>query len=423
MKMFTDANELGFLPQNNGQENQKALQAALDSGGTIVVSCPGEYALSGTVYIGSDTSLICGNGVYVKKVNDCGGFTHVILNKGALKKQYDHHISIENLQIMVNGVDCLDFAVFGLRGQLGFFYVKDLKITGFRCMDLGEKQYGIHICTFRDVLVDDVKIRGDKDGVHLGCGKRFTIRNGVFQTFDDAIALNAHDYDTGNPELGWIENGVVKNCHDLNAENTTGYFCRILAGAWRDWFTGMKVQKSDTVVSNGRLYRVKAKADGTVYTSYTQPVHEAGEQVLDGICWVMVQSGAVYGAGVRNVTFRDIFLEKARTAHFSIHFDNDKYSRSYYPDAEIPVQEQLVFDNIRVLHNENNAFLSIETPVDTVHILNSFLRDSRVVFYDNGALKDYGKTVLTISRCQYFQDKIVENGIKNKKIELHEDEN
>ena len=58
-----------------------------------------------------------------------------------------------------------------------------------------------------------------------------------------------------------------------------------------------------------------------------------------------------------------------------------------------------------------------------MHILNSFLRDSRVVFYDNGALKDYGKTVLTISRCQYFQDKIVENGIKNKKIELHEDEN
>ena len=40
-------------------------------------------------------------------------------------------------------------------------------------------------------------------------------------TFDDAIALNAHDYATSNPELGWIENGVIENCHDLNAEKLT----------------------------------------------------------------------------------------------------------------------------------------------------------------------------------------------------------
>ena len=76
-------------------------------------------------------------------------------------------------------------------------------------MDLGRAQYAIHVCTFEDVLINDVIIKGDKDGVHLGRGKRFTISNGVFQTFDDAVALNGQDYDVGNPEMGWIEDGVV----------------------------------------------------------------------------------------------------------------------------------------------------------------------------------------------------------------------
>lgn len=420
--MFTQANEFGFLPENSGVENKKALQAAMDMGGTIIVNIPGEYALSGTVYIGSDTTLICANGVYFKKVQDEGGFVHVLLNKGALQKQYDRHIVIENLCIIVNDVDCLDSEVFGLRGQLALFYVKDVKITGFRCMDLGKRQFGIHICTFEDVLIDDVKIYGDKDGVHLGRGKRFTIQNGVFQTFDDAIALNAHDYDTSNPELGWIENGVVKNCHDLNAENTTGYFCRILAGAWRDWTKGMQVQKSDTVVSCGRLYRVKAKADGAVYTSLTQPVHKTGEAVLDGIHWVMVQEEVTYCAGVRNVSFQDIFLEKPRT-HFSIHFDNDKYSRSYYPGAEKPIQEQLVFENIHVLHNESNVFLAVETPIDSILLSNAFLHQSCIVFSNHSALKDHGKTTLHLCGCNCLQKDFIKKDIENKEIVLCGDVN
>lgn len=115
--------------------------------------------------------------------------------------------------------------------SISFFYAKDIRIERFRCNDLTKMQFGIHIGTFEDLIIDDVIIKGEKDGVHLGRGKRFTIRNGIFQTFDYAIALNTHNYTTSNPELGWIENGIIENCHDLNAENTTGYFCRILAGA------------------------------------------------------------------------------------------------------------------------------------------------------------------------------------------------
>ena len=78
---------------------------------------------------------------------------------------------------------------------------------------------------------------------------------GIFRTFDDPVALNAHDYAVANPQLGWIEDGLIEDCFDLPDKETTGYFCRILAGSWCDWYKGMEIQNSDTVVSNGRIYR------------------------------------------------------------------------------------------------------------------------------------------------------------------------
>jgi hypothetical protein len=299
-------------------------------------------------------------------------------------------------------------------------YAKDIRIERFRCHDLTKIQFGIHVCTFEDLIIEDVIIKGEKDGVHLGRRKRFTIKNGVFQTFDDAIALNAHDYATSNPELGWIENGVIENCHDLNAENTTGYFCRILAGAWTDWKEGMEVQQSDAVVSNGKIYRVQAKPDGTKYISKTQPTHAQGSQILDGINWGIVQDDVTYTAGVRNVIFRNIFLEKPRIG-LSIHFDNDKYSRSYYPNAPIPLQEQLTFDNVRVLHNKPIPFLLIATPVDLVTISHSSIRNNNIKFVSNKAMTDYLKTNLLIYGCSFVyngQLELINNGVSGKIIHL-----
>ncbi len=397
---FTDAAHFGFSPEASGVENTKALQQAVDQTGTIVVSRPGTYKIAGTVYIGSHTSLKFGANVLLQKVNEGGAFTHVFLNKGALTKTYDEQIEIEGLNLSVNGIDINKSPVFGLRGQIAFFYVKDLRIHRFRCMDLGKAQFCIHICAFEDAIVDDVAIKGDKDGVHFGWGKRFTVRNGVFQTYDDAIALNAHDYATSNPELGWLENGVIENCHDLNAEATVGYFCRILAGAWCDWKEGMEVQQADTVVSEGRLYRVMANPDGKVYRSVTRPTHASGSQVLDGIKWVVVQTGDLHTAGVRNVVFRDIFLEKPRIA-FSIHFDQGAYSRSYYPGSPIPQQKNLTFEGIRVLHDKPVAFLQVSTPVDNIALLNSSLKGNRIEFGGPREVENYLKTTLNIVGCTF----------------------
>jgi hypothetical protein len=416
---LTDAADFGFSPEATGVENRKALQRAVDTAGTIIVSCPGTYKLAGAVYLGSNTSLLFGNNIFIKKSPEEGPFTHVLLNKGALTKTWDQHITVSGLQLIVNGVDIRKWEVYGLHGQIAFFYVKDLHIDHFRSLDGGRAQYMIHVCTFEDLVIEDVHIEGQKDGIHLGRGKRFTLRNGVFETGDDAIALNAHDYSVGNPELGWIEDGVIENMHDLpNPKQQVGYFCRILAGAWIDWKPGMEVQQSDTVVSERRLYRVQMTADGKVYKSETRPTHTTGAKVLDGINWGVVQDDVTYTAGVRNVVFRDIFLSKPRTA-FSIHFDNDKYSRSYYPGAPIPHQENILLENVRVLYDAPTDFLQVRTPIDVVSIANSSLRNNHIVFSSNKAMTDYGPTRMNMTGCIFAQPgtlQLLINRVPGKKI-------
>ena len=374
---FTDASEYGLSPGATGMENAAALQKALDKGGTIVVSEPGIYKIASTLYIGSNTSLVFGKGVSLKKVNEQGSFAQIILNKGALTKTYDENISVEGLHVMVNGVDNCSDLILGLRGVLGFYYVKDLKIKGFRCYDLTGCQYCVHISRFEDVIIEDVIIKGRKDGIHFGPGKRFTIRDGVFQTFDDAIAFNGQDYSTGNPELGWIEDGIIENCYDLDQEKTVGYFCRLLAGGWIDWEKGMKVQQSDAVVSNGKIYRVKMDPDGTLYESVTRPDFESGTKVLDGITWVMTQETITYTGGVRNIIFRNIQLEKPRVP-FSIEFNKGRYNRSYYPGAEIPIQENIVLDNVKVMYDKNIPLIYVSSPVNMITITNSRLKNTGV---------------------------------------------
>jgi len=420
---YTSPESFGFSPEASGIQNANALQKALDLGGTVAVYTTGTYKIATTVYIGGNTTLIFGAGVFLEKTDETGEFCHVILNKGALTKVYDEHIEVRGLYVKVNGMDNRKFQVFGLHGQLAFFYVKDLKISGFRCMDLGRAQYGIHICTFEDISVTDTIIKGDKDGVHLGKGKRFYIGGGTFETGDDAVALNAHDYDVGNPELGWIEDGIVENCHDLASERRAGYFCRILAGAWVDWYEGMEVQKSDTVVHNGRLYRVRANPDGTMYVSKTPPTHSSGIMEINGISWVMVQDDVTYTVGVRNVTFRNIFVSKHRSSAFSVHFDTGRYSRSVYPGAQLPVQENLSFDNIRILHKNRMPFIGVSTPIDNLLVTQSSLYDNPIVFYAPAEADtfEYPPTNISLFGCVLNGrklDSLIENRIPGKQVEL-----
>ena len=357
-------------PQKSARENTVAIQTLLDQGGTIRIEEPGIYDIEDTLIIGSDTHLFFGAGVKLRRATSSIG-SFAMINRGAFTGEYDSNITIEGLHLITNGVEArTNAAVYGLTGELSFFRVKHLRIFDFTCLDLPRLSFGIHICTFEDIVLERLLVEGRKDAVHLGTGKQFVIRHGLFRTFDDPIALNAHDYAVANPQLGWIEDGLIEDCYDLADRDTTGYFCRILAGAWCDWYEGMEIQNSDTVVSNGRVYRAFQKPDGTKYISKTPPTHVEGMVTLDGINWCMAQETVTYQCGCRNIHFKDIHLQKEREMALSIHFDHDQYSRSVYPGAEMPVQQNLIFENVTI-ENKVGCLVRSITPVDTVKIVNS----------------------------------------------------
>jgi hypothetical protein len=162
----------------------------------------------------------------------------------------------------------------------------------------------------------------------------------------------------------------------------------------------MAVRNGDVAVSGGRMYRVRSDASGVEVISSTRPTHEAGVRVLDGIQWAVMDQPLTYTAGVRNVTFRDIFLEKPRTA-FSIHFDNDEYSRSYYPGAPVPVQSRLTFENIRFLYDEEEPFLRIATPIDVLTVRNADVRSNPIRCDRYGTKDPARKARLFVSGCVF----------------------
>ena len=384
------ADRYGFLPDNDAQANSEALQKCLDGGGRIRVRKPGTYSICKTLVLDPDTDLSFKEGVVLSKAigPDGKGARYAFINRGAFAREYDENISINGLHLQCTGLDSrsgqeLDLPVIvGLSCQVAFFYIKNLAINDFTLLDLPPHDFAIQICTFENATVENVHIEGMKDAVHFGPGRGFAVRHGIFKTYDDPIALNAHDYTTSNPELGWIEDGVIEDCTDLDdPENgTTGFFARILAGGWRDWEEGMDIQSSgDAVVSEGRIYRSNGPKVKVNYTSMFRPNHEEGTVTYpDGITWTMSQNRNIcHSCGVRNVVFRDIRLKKKRHVALCLHFDHDQYSRSYYPYAEIPVQSNIVFERVYV-ENEIPVLIQSRTPVDSIILRNSRIGNSEI---------------------------------------------
>ncbi len=378
------ANEYGFLPGNDGLINAQALQTAVNSGGKIIVELPGIYDLSETVEIGDDTTIIFSKGVQIRRQSSVTGRNGcAFLNKGFASGEYNRNIGLFGLHLDCNGTESADWGVdsrlVGLRAHVGMINISNLVVEDFECIGLLKKDYAIQVCAFENICLENLYITGEKDGVHLGWGKGFVIRNGMFRTFDDPIALNAFDYSVSNTHVGWIENGIIENCCDLSDDTTTGFFCRILGGAWCDWYEGMKVQHSDTVCSCGRVYRVVMQPDGEVYTSHTRPEHSVGVKEYDGINWVCVRNEAVYDCGCRNIVLRDIRLQKRRHCAVGISLNYDNYARSFYAGCKMVAQSGIVLDRVSI-ENETEYLLESNYPSENIKIIDTDLKDSKVYF-------------------------------------------
>ncbi len=380
-----NANKYGFLPENNAYKNSEALQKVIDIGGVIEIKTPGIYNISEQIEIGDNTRLVFREGVILQREASVTGINgNAFINKGALDGEYNRNIEIIGLHLKCNGIESDDFGVSsriaGLRAQVAMIYVENLKIDGFECHGLLEKDYAIQISAFKSINLNNLYITGNKDGVHLGWGDGFVISNGKFRTFDDPIALNAFDYATSNTHVGWIENGIIENCVDLDDNITTGFFCRILGGAWCRWHKGMQVQHSDTVAVNGGTYRVLMNPkDGKLYTSDTPPCHKKGIREYDGINWVAVRDTEEFDCGCRNIIIRNCTLQKKRNIGIAISLNYDTFARSCYPGCVCTPQGGITLENI-ILENDVDILLHSNYPTENIALKNIDFKNSQLCF-------------------------------------------
>ncbi len=305
---FEDAADYGFLPAAAASHNVAALQRAVKGGKkTLTVSKPGQYLLDGRIYLDDDTTIIFGRGVVLKKTGD---YDFVFINRGALTKTWNENITLDGLNLSVNQVESIPAAgqdLFGLRGQVSMFYIRNFTLSRFTCLDCGEAQFAVHVCRFSNLAIDTFEVRGRKDGVHIGRGEKFVIRNGICETFDDAIALNAEDYPSAQPEQGDIKDGIVENIYDVKKQATIGDFYRLLTGAWVDWHDGVALQNGDTVVHGANVYRVIAPRGTTEYRSHEPPVRSRGAwKDGAGLTFVYNQNDNTHRASITNVLLENI---------------------------------------------------------------------------------------------------------------------
>jgi len=353
----------GFLPTATGTENAVALQQAIDAHATVTVTCAATFDISDMVRLRSNTHLTFVDGAVLRKVMTARlrPFAYVFANRGAFTRVADENITIDGLTLRVNSVETplADMPIPGLRGQLALFHVRNARIRRLRILDLGRTQFGVQVCAFEDLLIEAVEIRGNKDAIHLCRGRGFLIRNGTFQTADDALALNAHDYATSNPELGWVRDGVVEDCVDEplpTSQLGAGFFARLLGGAWLDWSEGMLVRHSDSVVSHGGVYRVfdrsathSSRSHIRTYRSTVRPTRGILDGPLvraaDDVPWRLVQRDAAHDAGIANVTFRRLHLWSKRPG-IVLHLDANAFSRSIYPGAQEPTLSNISVEDV-----------------------------------------------------------------------------
>ena len=301
----------GFSPDASPSVNAAALQKALDGGHkTVRVDAPGTYLMDRTVFIDSDTRLEFAAGVVLKKAVK---YANVLVNRGAFEYKANTNIVVKGLVVSVNGNEAVpppDSAAPGLRGQLAFYRVNRVRVEDFRCEDLGRFQYCIHFVDFSDIVVDNFTIIGGKDGVHLNCGRNFVVRNGYCRTDDDTVAVNAGEWPGGcAPKIGSIENGVVEKLHVIPGGKAS--FARTIAGSWKDWHPGMRLQRNDIVRSRRNVYAIYPMPLSTnEIVSMTGPSHTNGVwRSPEGINFQFLQSDGATRADVRNVTFRDIYSQ------------------------------------------------------------------------------------------------------------------
>lgn len=404
-----DASSFGFLPGAAARDNTIALQSALDGGRCkVTVSIPGTYDLDGTIYLDDDTELECAEGVVLRKA---APYCNMFVNRGAEERTYNSGITLRGLNLSVNGNDnppSEDSPLFGLRAQLAFLCTHGVEVYDFRCEDMAKMQYAIQFNQSDNFVLDTFVIRGDKDALHISSSDHFVLRNGKVRSFDDCIALNASDWNSSNCVDGDITDGLIEDIVDESLEPHSGLMCRMLVGAWVDWYEGISIRRGDMVVSNGKMYKAIAPVKDTTYFSLTEPVtgsYEGQQQDAGGFAWKLVRSDKVYySTNIRNVTLRRITGLSSRTAFGQETYHSDsRWSRNFHPDVlghcdRYPHIEGILVEDCSLPGNHFMFWRCMNAHVDMTF---KGVRDFRGRFLINGAEYPGMKSEINFIGCDF----------------------
>lgn len=341
-----DPASFGLSPDAEPSVNVAAMRKALTGGNrTVKVSKRGVYRVDDSIFFDDDTVLECVPGVVFQRTRN---YPNVFVNRAAYEGGVNRNITIRNLEISVNGFEGrpgLETRCFGLRGNVAFFHVQNVKVYGFVCRDMEAGCYAIHFADFDGFVLDGFEILGKKDGVHLNGGKNFIIRNGVLRTGDDGIALNASDWPSSAPFIGTIENGLVENIVDL--EGGTCNFVRVLTGAVPEWHEGIVVRRGEPVRVGKRIYFVEGPVSKQEYVSRTMPQHTQGSwKSPEGVSFLFLQDDGCRTMDIRNVVLRNLTMHARRG--IMCYMDDNPWARSLHPEvpaADMP-HTQFTLENV-----------------------------------------------------------------------------
>ncbi len=377
--------DFGFFPEADAANNVKALQKALDKGGLVVVDVPGVYEVNDTIFISSNTHLLCERGVILKKV---APYCNVLLNRGAIAKEYDENITVEGLEISVNGFEAEPKLVYGLRAQVGFYYVRNLTIRNFRCVDGKEYQYLMYFVTWENLHLDGVTLAGAKDGIKLNNGHDALLENIELRTYDDGLSMCGTDYATTLVEAGDVYNVTCRNITDYQYENIFGRTCLIYTGSWADYADGNEYMIGDLCLNDGRLYQC-VNEPGVILVGRSAPTHCRGIVVGDdGIAWRYVQECNFYHTDVYNISFDSCIFEKSGNVITSW-IERGRNHRNYYPGTEhLSNSWNISVSNCRVNANGEQVFLCVNGNMKNAVISNCVLKDMEAVVRVNSSISN-----------------------------------
>ncbi len=373
--------DYGLSAAGTAAANVTALKLVVTGGGTIFIK-KGTYKVDETIYLESNTAIICEPGTIFQKDD---AYCCVFSNVGAKTKTLNENIIIDGLEVSVNGQETYNLDVLGLNAHMGFHYVKNLQIKNFICEDGGTILFMFYMINWENVLLENIYIDSDKDGINFGTGHNALIKNVILETADDGSALACVGFPVHTIEVGDIYDIKYENVIDrTGVEDEGGFLCRAMTASWDDWTNGNTYQTGDLALNAGHLYQV---TNAAVFSAVgaNAPVHHSGEVTgADTITWKYLNDTAEYHADVYNISIVNCTQTKLRTVfHANMYIGNNL--RAVYPGTEtLSAVYNILIDGGNFVHAANTIYLvRSDGNLRDVRVVNNTLDNVRV-YYNPG---------------------------------------